>query len=68
MEIQTRAELEAMIDAIDCNHHESELIRKVILASGLNAEALRCAKKMVRSEIARKIDSYAYTIGIKSVY
>ena len=68
MEFDIRAEIEAMINVIDCNHHESELIRTVILASGFNAESLRSAKKIVRSEVARRIDSYAYTLGIKSVH
>ena len=68
MEFEIGSELEAMIEVIDCNHHESELIRKVILSSGLNAESLRSAKKIVRSEVARRIDGYAYTLGIQSVY
>lgn len=64
MEFFERFEFEAFIASIECNSHESQIIKELFDHHDHPAEALLKARNIVRSEVARRIDAFAYTYGI----
>lgn len=64
MERDMHIELTKLIEAIDCNHHETKIIHRMVEQHGFNQKAIKIIRKTVRSEVARKIDHYLYMSSV----